>query len=88
MAKAAKPKVKRSKAAIADARHAARERARKHREKLRSQGLRPVQMWVLDTRDPAVVAEIKRQCELLRNDPQEKQILEEIGAIADLRGWK
>lgn len=86
MAKAAKTKVKRAKADIA--RLAARERARKHREKLRAQGLRPIQMWVLDTRNPAVVAEIKRQCVLLRDDPQEKRILEEIEAVTDFSDWK
>jgi hypothetical protein len=88
MAKAAKRKVRQTKADVTRARQAARERARKHREKLRAQGLRPIQMWVLDTRNPAVVAEIKRQCLLLREDPQEKQILQEIEAVADLSGWK
>ncbi len=88
MAKTAKRNTKKSKAEVARARLSARDRARKHREKLRAQGLRPIQMWVLDTRNPAVVAEIKRQCLLLRDDSQEKQILEEIEAVADFSGWK
>jgi hypothetical protein len=31
---------------------AARERVRKHRESLRARGLRPIQIWVPDTRKP------------------------------------
>lgn len=86
MARAAKRKTKSSR--VDAARRSARERVRKHREKLRAQGFRPIQMWVLDTRNPAVVAEIKRQCLLLRDDPQEKQILAEIEAVTDFSGWK
>jgi len=39
----------------------ARERVRRHRERLRAQGLRPVQIWVPDVRSPAFVAEAHRQ---------------------------
>jgi antidote-toxin recognition MazE-like antitoxin len=38
-----------------------REKVRRHRDKLRAQGLRPVQIWVPDTRSPAFVAEARRQ---------------------------
>jgi hypothetical protein len=34
---------------------------RQHRERLRSQGLRPVQIWVPDVRAPEFVAEAHRQ---------------------------
>jgi hypothetical protein len=88
MAKAAKQKVKRSKAEVERARLAARKRIQKHRAKLRAKGLRPIQMWVLDTNNPKVVAEIKRQCLLVRDDPQEKQILDEIEAMTDFDSWK
>jgi hypothetical protein len=50
--------------------------------------MRLVQMWLPDTRDPAVVAEIRRQCLLLRDDPQEEQILNEMLSVADFSGWK
>ncbi|HZD91653.1 MAG TPA: antitoxin MazE-like protein, partial [Pseudolabrys sp.] len=30
----------------------ARERVREHRQRLRRQGLRPIQIWVPDTRSP------------------------------------
>lgn len=38
-----------------------RERVRLHRQKLRKQGLRPVQIWVPDVRAPEFAAEAHRQ---------------------------
>ncbi|MCK6555813.1 antitoxin MazE family protein [Candidatus Binatia bacterium] len=39
----------------------AREKVRVHRERLRAQGLRPVQVWLPDTRSPEFAAEASRQ---------------------------
>ncbi len=38
-----------------------RERVRLHRERLRRQGLRPLQIWVPDTQAPEFIAEAHRQ---------------------------
>jgi Protein of unknown function (DUF3018) len=38
-----------------------RERVRQHRERLRRQGLRPLQIWVPDVRAPEFIAEAHRQ---------------------------
>lgn len=38
-----------------------RDRVRQYRERLRRQGLRPVQIWVPDVRAPEFVAEAHRQ---------------------------
>lgn len=38
-----------------------REKAREHRERLRQQGLRPIQIWVPDVRAPAFRSEARRQ---------------------------
>jgi hypothetical protein len=38
-----------------------RDRVRQHRERLRQQGLRPLQIWVPDVRAPAFAAEAQRQ---------------------------
>src|SRR4051812_19065189 len=35
------------------------------RERLRAQGLRPVQHWVPDLRDPKVLADLRRQAKLM-----------------------
>ncbi|MGH2746501.1 MAG: antitoxin MazE family protein [Actinomycetota bacterium] len=37
------------------------ERVRKHRQRLREQGMRPIQIWVPDVRSPAFAEEAHRQ---------------------------
>jgi len=44
-------------------RSTSRIRTSRYRENLRRLGLRPVQIWVPDTRSPAFAVEAKRQCE-------------------------
>ena len=46
-----------------------RERVRQHREKLRKQGLRPIQIWVPDVRSPEFAAQAHAQSELAANSP-------------------
>ena len=75
------------KAASELAKKAARERVRKHRQSLRDKGLRPIQIWVPDTRKPGFVEEARRQCLALKNDPQEKEIMDWIEQVADYSGW-
>ena len=38
-----------------------RQKVQAHRERLRGQGLRPIQVWVPDTRSPKFAAEAARQ---------------------------
>jgi Antitoxin MazE-like len=64
------------------------ERVAKHRGKLRTAGLRPIQIWVPDTRGPGFAREARRQSRMLRNDPQEREILDWLEKVADRRGWK
>jgi hypothetical protein len=40
-------------------------RVRRRREKLRAAGLRPIQIWVPDTRAPGFAEECERQCRVL-----------------------
>jgi hypothetical protein len=42
-----------------------RDKVRRHRERLREQGLRPVQIWVPDTRSPVFAEEARRQSALV-----------------------
>jgi len=63
-------------------------RVQKHRAALRASGLRPVQIWVADTRAPGFAEECRRQSLLLRNDPQEQDVLEWIEHAADIEDWK
>lgn len=41
------------------------QRVQRRRDKLRAAGLRPVQIWVPDTRAPGFAEECRRQCLLL-----------------------
>ncbi|HAL37429.1 MAG TPA: DUF3018 domain-containing protein [Polaromonas sp.] len=64
------------------------ERVQKHRDGLRAAGLRPVQIWVPDTRRENFALECRRQSQLVKNDPQESEILDWLHAAADTEGWK
>lgn len=59
------------------------ERMRARRERLRMQGLRPVQHWVPDLRDPKVRAEIRREAKLLATHPENAAIDDWIEAVYD-----
>jgi len=52
----------------------AQERMRARRARLRAQGLRPVQFWVPDLRDPKVRADIRRAAERLSKHPENAEI--------------
>ena len=64
------------------------ERVRRHREKLRAAGLRPVQIWVPDTRRRGFAEECRLQSRLLRDDRQEARTLSWLEAVADTDGWE
>lgn len=64
------------------------ERVGKYRAKLRAAGLRPLQIWVPDTRQPGFAAECRRQSTLLRGDAQEGKTLAWLDAAADRSGWE
>lgn len=64
------------------------ERVNKRREALRMAGLRPVQLWVPDTRRPTFAEECHRQSESLYGDNQERAVLNWIEAASDTQGWE
>jgi hypothetical protein len=64
------------------------ERVRMRREALRSAGLRPVQIWVPDTRRPGFAEEARRQSLLLRDDPEEQATLDWIDEVAEKQDWQ
>lgn len=63
-------------------------RVQKHRTSLRASGLRPIQIWVPDTRRKGFSKECHKQSLLLKRDVQEKDILEWIDNVSDDEGWK
>jgi hypothetical protein len=64
-------------------------RVQKHRDALRTAGLRPVQIWVPDTRRPDFAEECRRQCLLVAEadsaDTSLQQIMDQ--ALTDVDGW-
>lgn len=65
-----------------------RERVQKHRQGLRHAGLRPIQIWVPDTSRKDFREECHRQSELIKNDHQEREILDWMEHVADTEGWE
>ncbi|NOU40000.1 MAG: antitoxin MazE family protein [Methylotenera sp.] len=63
-------------------------RVQKHRASLRAAGLRPVQIWVPDTRRAGFADECRRQSLVLRGDQQEVDVLDWLEVAADTEGWK
>jgi hypothetical protein len=64
-------------------------RVQKRRLALRKAGLRPVQIWVPDTRQPGFTEECQRQARVVAEaDQREPDLIELIEAAAsDLDGW-
>ena len=64
-------------------------RVQKHREALRQAGLRPVQLWVPDTRRPDFLEECRRQTRLVgladQGEPDLPYLMDD--ALADVEGW-
>ena len=65
------------------------DRVKKRREALRKAGLRPVQLWVPDTRRPGFAAECRRQSLLIaaadRDDTDMHDLMD--AALEDAEGW-
>lgn len=65
------------------------QRVQKHREALRAAGLRPIQIWVPDTRRPGFSEECRRQSLLIAradaNDTDIDAFMDD--ALNDIEGW-
>jgi hypothetical protein len=59
-------------------------KVQEHRQRLRSQGLRPIQIWVPDVRAPSFQAEAHRQSLAVAASPQAPDDQAFIDAASDL----
>ncbi len=59
-----------------------RDKVRSYRERMRARGLRPIQIWVPDTRTPEFAAEAHRQSHAVARSPQEAEDQAFIDAIS------
>ena len=66
------------------------DRVKKHRDALRRSGLRPVQIWLPDTRQAGFAAECRRQSQLIAKAESTDQdvftMLDQ--ALNDIAGWE
>ncbi len=65
------------------------DRVKKRRDVLRSQGLRPLQIWVPDTRIPGFDEECKRQSQIAATaDAADTELMDFMDdALSDIDGW-
>ena len=63
-------------------------RVQKHRAALREAGLRPVQIWVPDTRRAGFAEECRRQSLLLQGDTHEHETTDWLETVGDREGWQ
>jgi hypothetical protein len=63
------------------------ERVRKHREKMKAAGLKPVTIWVPDVNTPEFKAQVAREIAIINASADEKIILDELSGI-EIEGWK
>lgn len=60
------------------------QKMRQYRCKMKQKGLRSVQIWVPDTRSPAIASELRRQSLLASRSPDEQDIMT---FLDDVRAW-
>jgi len=60
-----------------------RVKVREHRDRLRAQGLRPIQIWVPDVRAPSFRSEAHRQSLAVATSPQAGEDQAFIDAVSD-----
>lgn len=64
------------------------ERVQKYRNTLREAGLRPIQLWVYDTRKPNFADECKKQCLVVAEADKIDNIHQFMDeAVNDIEGW-
>jgi hypothetical protein len=66
------------------------ERARKHRAALRAAGMRPLQIWVPDTRRKSFVTACRKQAAIVAQaDRRDRELLDLLDrAAAEIDSWK
>ncbi len=62
-----------------------RDKVRDYRERMRARGMRPVQIWVPDTRTDAFRAEAHRQSLAVARSPREREDQAFIDAVSELK---
>lgn len=64
------------------------ERVRKHREKMKAAGLKPVTIWVPDVNSPEYREALARDIAKINADEESLRVLEGMLELADFSDWK
>jgi hypothetical protein len=82
-ARPSRPAKPRAKSSAKPKAKSSREKVRAHRKRLRAQGLRPITIWVPDTRSPEFAAEAHRQSLAVSNSPYAEEDQAFVDAISE-----
>ena len=63
------------------------ERVGHYRRRQRAKGMRPLQVWVPDTRKEEFRRRCREEARRLRDDPHETEVLDWLERAADREGW-
>jgi hypothetical protein len=63
------------------------QRMASRRERLREQGLRPIQHWVPDLRNPRILKEIRREGAMLSKHPENATVDDWLDKVRDPSDW-
>ena len=69
-------------------RSAGAERVRRHREKMKTMGLKPVTLWVPDVDSPEFKARVAKAVEVINADEESRRVLEGMLELSDFSDWK
>ena len=63
-------------------------RVRKHREKMKAAGLKPVTIWVPDLNAPGYREALARDIARINDDEESTRVMEDMLELADFSDWK
>jgi hypothetical protein len=63
-------------------------RVRKHREKMKAAGLKPVTIWVPDVNAPGYREKLARDIAKINADEESIRVMEDMLELADFSDWK
>jgi AmiR/NasT family two-component response regulator len=62
-------------------------RVRKHREKMKTAGLKPVTIWVPDVNAPGYREQLERDIAIINADADSMLVMEQMLSVADFSDW-
>lgn len=69
-------------------RSASAERVRRHRERMKAMGLKPVTIWVPDVDTPEFKAQLARAIDVINEDEESRRVLEGMLELGDFSDWR